>query len=108
MLVNKDRAIGVMEHYGVDFVLGTTPENVTYLSDYASWQLWMYRGNISEKGRQSYALLPRDQGTAPALVVDVLPYLAQTDCWMEDFVYTYAPTPPINMPSGIGYPPEVT
>jgi Xaa-Pro aminopeptidase len=67
MLVNVERARGLMSDLGVDVLIATTPENVYYVSDYSAWGFWVYRGNTSKKGSQAYALLP-GPGISPALI----------------------------------------
>jgi len=49
-------------------LIATTPENVHYLSNYSAWGMWIYRGNTSKKGNQTYAIFPRDTGISPALI----------------------------------------
>ena len=93
MLMNRDRALGVMAQHGIDALLGTTPVNLAYLSGYRPWLHWFYRLYTTENFMfQSYALFPRDQGTAPALVAPTrlgnLAYQAEWPSWIED-VYTF-------------------
>jgi Xaa-Pro aminopeptidase len=86
MLFNMERARGLMSDLGVDVLIATTPENVTYLSNYSAWGMWIYRGNTSKKGNQTYAIFPRDPGTSPALIpvssgYTTFSYLALTPSW---------------------------
>lgn len=90
MLLNKERAIGPMKEYGIDAMLATSPDNVQYLSDYSAWTMRVYRSRGIGQGMQSFAVLPRDTGSAPALITQGLTYLAQHPTWIED-IYTWGP-----------------
>jgi len=95
MLLNRDRALGVMEEFGVDALLGTTPVNLTYLSDYSPWLHWVYRLYTRENFQfQHYALFPRDQGTSAAIIAPSRPsnlaHYVQWPSWIED-VYLHGP-----------------
>lgn len=95
MLLNRDRALGVMKDFGLDALLGTTPVNMTYLSDYSPWLHWVYRLYTREKFQfQHYALFPRDRGVSAAIIAPNRPsnlaYWAEWPSWIED-LYLYGP-----------------
>lgn len=79
MLLNRDRADGVMRERGLDALIATTPEHVIYVSNDDSDRLFFFLN------MQIAALLPRD-GLEPCLIVPgtELPYLAGTPSWIED------------------------
>lgn len=62
MLLNADRASDLMDSHAVDAIIGTTLENVVYLSGHEGWVQRVYRS------RMNFALLSRQ----PALVTDVV------------------------------------
>ena len=118
MLLNMERARGMMSDLGVDVLIATTPENVTYLSDYSAWGFWTYRGNTSKKGSQAYAVFPRDPGTSPALIpagtgYTTFSHLALTPSWIEQY-YPYeskgwlGDIPEFKIPSNLLQVPEVS
>lgn len=80
MLLNKERAAGIMEKYGLDILVATAAENVLYSADYFSelpfCRRWAFQG---------YALLPR-VGEEATLIVPfgALPLLAEQPSWMTD------------------------
>jgi len=93
MLINLERARGLMNDFNIDVLIATTPENVWYCADYAPWQAWTYRGNTPAKGIQMYAVIPRDPEISPALIpaginYNTFVYLAQFPSWIED-LYPY-------------------
>ncbi len=93
MLLNRDRALGVMKEFRVDALLGTTPVNLHYLSDFSPWLLWFYRLFTKENFMfQSYALFPRDQPPALMPMADgsMIAHLAEWPSWIED-VYPFGP-----------------
>lgn len=85
MLLNKQRALAVMEREGLDALVAVTPKNVYYLSDYQSdWLfdvMWV-----------SCAILPRRQDVPATLIVhDVeLTNLAECPSWMPELRVYYA------------------
>ena len=118
MLLNMERARGLMSDLGVDILIATTPENVTYLSNYSAWGMWIYRGNTSKKGSQAYAIFPRDPGIAPALIpvssgYTTFCYLALTPSWIKEY-YPYeskgwlGDLPEFKIPSDLLQVPEVS
>ena len=85
MLVNRKRAEEIMKKYGVEAIIASSPENVTYLSDFWDDGHWVI------KGTQVYAVLPLDRSIDPFIVTSVgaLDQAAiEKNCWMSNF-YTY-------------------
>ena len=64
VLLNVARARTLLEEHGVDAVVGTTPENVTYLSGHQGWVQRAYRS------RQNFAVLTMVGGAHVDLVVN--------------------------------------
>ena len=96
MLINLERARGLMKDYGIDVMIATTPENVWYCADYAPWLFKTYRGNTPKKGVQSYVVIPRDPEIPPALIpagigYNTYVYLAQFPSWIEDLYPFFVP-----------------
>ena len=60
MLLNKERALAMMKEAKLDALIGTTPENVLYMTGYSGWMTWAYRGNTMDGGLQVYAMLTPD------------------------------------------------
>ena len=86
MLLNRKRAEEIMEKYGVKAIIASSPENVTYISDYWDLEHWTIKG-----GNQVYAVLPLDKNIEPFIVTSVgsLDQAAiQKNCWIDNF-YTY-------------------
>ncbi len=79
MLLNRERADGIMRERGLDALIATTPENVIYVSGDDSDRLFLFIN------MQVAALLPRN-GLEPCLVVPgtELPYLAGEPSWIRD------------------------
>lgn len=71
MLLNKARALEAMRQYQLDAIIATTPENVTYLTDFAGWRPRVYKGNTPMRGVQSYAILSSDPGAGATLVIPI-------------------------------------
>jgi Xaa-Pro dipeptidase len=77
-LLNRERAVSVMERHSLDALVATTPENVYYASDYA-------REPPFHTGREhNAAILPRDDRVPATLFVEEfeLPGLVQAPTWM--------------------------
>jgi Xaa-Pro dipeptidase len=97
MLLNRERAEGVMGEHRLDALIATTPENVIYVSNDDSDRLFFFIN------MPVAALLPRD-GLEPCLVVPAteLPYLAGAPSWIPDlrafgtFYVTRGDTRPLN------------
>jgi len=79
MLLDRDRAEGIMRERSLDALIATTPENVIYVSNDDSDRLFLFIN------MQVAALLPRD-GLEPCLIVPgtELPYLAGEPSWIQD------------------------
>ena len=79
MLLNRERADGVMGEHRLDALIATTPENVIYVSNDDSDRLFFFIN------MQVAALLPR-VGLEPCLIVPgtELPYLAGEPSWIQD------------------------
>jgi Xaa-Pro aminopeptidase len=79
MLLNRERAEGIMREQRLDALIATTPENVIYVSNDDSDRLFFF------VNMQVAALLPRD-GLDPSLIVPgtELPYLAGQPSWIQD------------------------
>lgn len=95
MLLNKERALRIMEKYGVEAIVASTPENVTYLTDF-----WSVSHRIIP-GTQTYAVLPRMLKTPPFIVTPVSEMdqsAMEEDCWIND--YTTFGTFYLESPSG--------
>jgi len=85
MLVNRKRAEEIMKKYGVEAIIASSPENVTYLSDF--WD----DGHWSIKGTQVYVVLPLDRSIDPFIVTPVGALdqvVIEKKCWIGNF-YTY-------------------
>jgi len=83
MLLNKDRAYDVMEKYGIEAIIATMPENVTYLTDY-----WSLTHRLI-KATQNFAVITRKQDLAPFIITSVgdMDLAAdQEDCWTDNFL----------------------
>ena len=81
MLLNRDRALAVMDEHGLDALVATTPENVHYLSDYGTQHSY----NFAPWGI-SAAVLPRDEDIPPTLMVHEfeVPAVAESPSWMPE------------------------
>src|SRR5262245_2388284 len=64
MLLNKDRALSLMADHDIAALVGTTHENVTYLTGHIGWARRVYRSV------ESYGVLSRDPDRGTALVID--------------------------------------
>lgn len=65
MLTNRDRANQILESQGLLGVLGTTPENVGYITGFWAPTTWRHRT------RKAWALLPADRAKRPSLILSV-------------------------------------
>jgi Xaa-Pro aminopeptidase len=64
MIFNQPRALAKMDEYGVDAIVGATPRNFYYISEYyASVTQWGFLENIGA------AIVPRDESKKPTLVL---------------------------------------
>lgn len=78
MLLNEERAREVMERHGLDAFVATTPENLYYLSDYAT----IISYNFTRWGMGA-AVLPRDPEKPPTLVVREME-MFHVNTWMPN------------------------
>lgn len=63
-LLNRERTVALMAQHEIDAIVGTTAENVTYLSGHQGWVQRAYRS------RQNFALLSNDPDIAVDLVLN--------------------------------------
>lgn len=80
MLMNLERAQGLMDEAGLDALIGATPVNVTYMSDYASeFLLGKFEDYVAA------AIVPRSPDIAPVLIIPEfdLPYAVARPSWIE-------------------------
>jgi Xaa-Pro dipeptidase len=83
MLFNHARASRLMKKYGVEILIASTPENVTYMTDFWSWSHWCL------KGTQTYAVLSLDEKIKPYIVTPISEMdqaVMEETCWIKDFV----------------------
>jgi Xaa-Pro aminopeptidase len=82
MLINKKRAYRLMEKHGIEAIIASTPENVTYVTDFWSLSHWTI------KGTPTYAVLPLEEKTKPFIVTPISELdlaVNQENCWVKDF-----------------------
>jgi Xaa-Pro aminopeptidase len=79
MLLNKERAIDLMEHYKIDALIATSSENITYSSNFP-----LLHGCMSDTGM--YVVLPREQKISPVMIVskNAVDLFLACDSWIED------------------------
>src|ERR1700758_3038666 len=79
MLANVDRLRELMQREGLDAVVATCPENVTYLSGFWAMSQWVRRGP------QAYVLFPR-HGEGPCLIANsgILDLVPDQNPWVKD------------------------
>jgi Xaa-Pro dipeptidase len=79
MLANIPRLKELMAREGLDAVIATCPENVTYLSGFWAMSQWVRRGP------QAYALYPMN-GEAPAIIANsgILDLVADQEPWVKE------------------------
>jgi Xaa-Pro aminopeptidase len=70
-LLNRERAVAAMDAAGLDGLVATTPENVTYLTGYDSWTIYTF----SEL--RAFGVLARSGERALVAPVDSMDYVAQ-------------------------------
>ena len=64
MLYNRERALELMREHDVVAMIGTTLENVTYLTGHIGWAQRVYRA------RKSYSLLTSDPDAGTDLIMN--------------------------------------
>ncbi|MGA2568220.1 MAG: Xaa-Pro peptidase family protein [Pseudolabrys sp.] len=79
MLANISRLRELMKREGLDAVIATCPENVTYLSGFWAMSQWVRRGP------QAYVLFPKD-GEQPCVIANsgILDLVADQDIWVTE------------------------
>lgn len=79
MLLNKKRAIELMDHYKVDALIASSAENVTYAGDFPQ-----LHGCMSDTA--IYVVLPRDQNASPVVTVskNAVDIFLASDSWIDD------------------------
>jgi Xaa-Pro aminopeptidase len=78
MLLNKDRLEEQMDRHGLDAVIATSPENVTYSSGFWALPQWIRRGP------QAYVVWPANGVAEPEIVTSTstLDLIADQDVWI--------------------------
>ena len=88
MLLNRERALELMEKFSLDALVAATRDNVIYMSDFAPW------GQAVHKyfQRPNFVLFCRRGDQSPALLIypGEATYFAAQRPWVEE-VYTYGP-----------------
>ena len=79
MLANLPRLQDVMKREGLDAVIATCPENVTYLSGFWAMSQWVRRGP------QAYVLQPKG-GIEPCIIANsgILDLVPDQDVWVKE------------------------
>ncbi|MDA4128890.1 MAG: Xaa-Pro peptidase family protein [Thaumarchaeota archaeon] len=80
MFLNKDRAFSIMDKYGLDALVATTPANVTYLSDFRAL-------GHEILGSYVFVVLPRDKKFEPAIILSTgesADLVALNMSWIKD------------------------
>lgn len=82
MLLNRDRAVRVMDKYGLDGLVAALPTNIYYLSDYWGAILQMSHNFVM------YAVLPRNEQAPAALIMPAsgVYHLEHQPTWMPNVV----------------------
>jgi Xaa-Pro dipeptidase len=80
MLLNMDRAIKIMNREGLDAIIATSPENITYSGNYFNPNPYIY------KELELYIVIPADKNILPSFIVpiDALEHFAQYPSLIED------------------------
>src|SRR5688572_16991942 len=94
MLLNRSRALEYMRRVGVEALVSTSPENITYFSNYHSWLDPLFREYMGTPGASSslaenFALLPLEG--EPALVVSATMVANTYNSWIKDIYPTGGP-----------------
>ncbi len=99
MLLNKDRALALMEEHDLAAIVGATLENVTYLTGHVGWAQRVYRS------LQSYALMTSDPGAGTDLIMTRSDntYYAAYGGYAEN-VYSYGGKSALIIPEGFTPP----
>lgn len=80
MLMNTDRLLSGMKRAGLDAVIASTPENVTYTSGFWAMSQWIRRGP------QAYVLTPAADPSDAAVVAStgLIDLAADPEVWVKD------------------------
>jgi Xaa-Pro aminopeptidase len=82
VLLNRARATAIMQDLGLDALVATSPENVTYASGFANWTIYAF------KDLEIYVVLPVAGDPVLVAPIDAIDYLAQCPAAV-DKLYTY-------------------
>ncbi len=96
MYLNVERARGLMREHGVDALIASSPENLTYLAGTVDWAVKVYAYSV-----HMFALFPLDEGTSPALVVpgQAVTYVSAQQSWIRE-CYTFGGKSALVQPPG--------
>jgi Xaa-Pro aminopeptidase len=85
MYLNVERARGLMKEFGVDALVASTPENVTYLAGTVGWSNKVYAYSV-----HMFAVFPQDPNRPPALIVpgQEVTYVSMQQSWIKE-LYTF-------------------
>lgn len=80
MLLNSDRLFWRMQKDGLDGIVATAPENVTYSSGFWAMSQWIRRGP------QAYVLIPAEGRGHPTVIAStgLIDLAADPEVWVED------------------------
>lgn len=80
MLMNTDRLLAGMKRAGLDAIVATTPENVTYTSGFWAMSQWIRRGP------QAYVLTPANNPNDAAAITStgLVDLAADPEVWVKD------------------------
>jgi Xaa-Pro aminopeptidase len=82
-LLNLERARALMGAADIDGIVATSPENVTYLTDYGNWTMYTF------KDTEVYGVLGADGARALVAPVDCADYLGELPLDDDVEIYTY-------------------
>ena len=82
MLLNRSRANAVMQDQGLDALVATSAENVTYSSGFANWTIYAF------KDLEMYVVVPAAGDVVLVAPIDAVDYLAQCPASVSK-LYTY-------------------
>jgi Xaa-Pro aminopeptidase len=86
MLLNRERALDLMQRFSVDALIAATRENVIYLSDFAPWGQAVHKYSQ----RPNFVVFCRQPDQTPAMLMypGEATYFAAQRPWLQE-VYTY-------------------
>ncbi|MBI2177265.1 MAG: aminopeptidase P family protein [Candidatus Tectomicrobia bacterium] len=96
MYLNAVRARGLMKDFGIDALVASTPENVTYLAGTVGWSNKVYVYSV-----HMFAVFPRDESRPPALIVpgQEVTYVSMQQSWIKEH-YTFGGRSALIIPPG--------